>query len=76
MRVNMSKFADDMCACKDSACAQTVADAMTKWAQDMSKNNQAPPRMSDQEAKELTEIGEHMAKCMQTAMGAGSTPPP
>src|SRR5690242_13131135 len=28
------QFADDLCLCKDTACVQAVADAMTKWSTD------------------------------------------
>jgi hypothetical protein len=74
--MKMSKFADDMCACKDSPCAQGVADAMTKWGQDMTKNAHQPPKMTEQETKDFTQLGERMGKCMQAAMGGGSTPAP
>jgi hypothetical protein len=64
----MRRFKDSMCMCKDTACAQKVSDEMTKWSQDMAKDQREPPRMSDEEMKEATELGEAMGKCMQTAM--------
>ncbi|HSD87620.1 MAG TPA: hypothetical protein VLB44_08895 [Kofleriaceae bacterium] len=67
----MHEFADKMCACKDPKCAQDVSDEMVKWSQEMSKQMKEPPKLSDAEMKEATELGERMGKCMQTAMGAG-----
>lgn len=67
------KFTDDMCACKDSACAQRVSDEMTKWSQEMSRSEREPPRMTEEDQKRAAEIGERMGKCMQTAMGGGGS---
>ena len=71
----MTEFKDKMCACKDSACAQKVSDEMTKWGQDQAKDNKEPPKMSEEETKKFTQIGEDMGKCMQKAMGAGAMIP-
>ena len=72
----MNKFADDMCACKDTACAQRVSDAMVKWGQDTTRNAKQTPKMSEQETKDVTKIAERLGTCMQTAMssGSGATP--
>lgn len=66
----MTLFRDQMCACKnnDTACAQRVSDDMTKWAQEEAKNNAEPPRMTEEDTKRFTELGEEMGKCMQKAM--------
>jgi hypothetical protein len=68
----MAHFRDEMCACKDTACATKVSDDMAKWSQDMSKHMDEPPRMTEEQTKRATEIGESMGKCMQTAMSAPS----
>lgn len=70
----MEDFRDKICACKDTPCVQGVSDAMAKWSQDMAKNNEEPPKMSEEETKRATEIGEQMGTCMQKAMAA--SPPP
>jgi hypothetical protein len=67
----MAEFKDQMCACKDTACAQRVSDVMTSWAQELSKEQTEPPKMTEEDTKKATEIGEEMGKCMQKAMGAG-----
>jgi hypothetical protein len=68
----MTRFRDDMCACKDSACAQKVSDDMTKWGQEEMRTNREPPKLSDDDVKRFTQIGEDMGHCMQKAMGGGS----
>ena len=72
MMAKMTEFKDKMCACADSPCAQKVSDEMTKWSTDMAKDMKEPPKMSVEDTKKATEIGEAMGKCMQKAMGAGS----
>lgn len=67
----MTGFKDKMCACTDTKCAQLVADDMTKWGQEQAKDNRDPPKMSEEEVRAFTQIGEDMGKCMQKAM---STP--
>jgi hypothetical protein len=67
----MAEFRDQMCACKDMACAQKVSDGMTTWAQEEAKESTEPPKMSEAEIKQATAIGEQMGRCMQKAMGAG-----
>jgi len=64
----MTTFKDQMCMCKDAACAQHVSDDMTKWGQEMAKDNTEPPRMTEEDTKRFTELGEQMGKCMQKAM--------
>ena len=68
----MHEFADKMCACKDTTCAQAVSDEMTKWGQEMAQSMEEPPVMTEEDTKEATEIGERMGKCMQAAFGAGT----
>jgi hypothetical protein len=76
IRGKLNKLADDMCGCKDTACAQGVSDAMTKWGQDIARNAKETPKMSEQETKDFTKIIERLGTCMQTAMssGSGATP--
>jgi hypothetical protein len=66
----MVTFRDQMCACKDSACAKRVSDDMTTWSVEMSKQQQDPPKMSEAEQKRAMEIGTTMGECMQKAMSA------
>ncbi|HEY1547810.1 MAG TPA: hypothetical protein VGG28_08320 [Kofleriaceae bacterium] len=68
----MGEFKDEMCKCSDTKCAQKVSDEMSVWAQKMAKSNREPPRMSEEDTKRATVLGEEMGKCMQKAMGAGN----
>ena len=65
----MDRFREEMCMCKDTACAQHVSDEMAKWSQDMTKNTDEPWKMTDEETKQATALGEAIGKCMQQAMG-------
>jgi hypothetical protein len=70
----MAEFTDEMCACKDSPCAQRVADHMTKWAQEQMSGSE-PPKMTDEQTQRAAKIGEQLGACMQTAMGAAPASP-
>jgi hypothetical protein len=65
-------FTNRMCACSDAACAQKVADELTRWAQDRYPVH--PPRLTDDETKVLQRLGMRMGKCMAAAMTPRTTP--
>ncbi|MBV8756539.1 MAG: hypothetical protein JO257_04670 [Deltaproteobacteria bacterium] len=65
------RFTDEMCACKDNACAQHVSDDMTKWAQQVEKDWQPMPKFDEAQMKRANDMGMRMARCMQTAMSVG-----
>ena len=67
----MSDFKDQMCKCKDAACAQKVNEDMTKWTNDTTKDNK-DMKMTDEENNKAKAIGEEMGKCMQALNGAGT----
>lgn len=64
----MTELKDKMCACQDAACAQRVSDEMTQWGQQMVRDQRDPPKMSEDDIKKASEIGEQMGRCMQKAM--------
>ena len=68
----MTKFRDEMCVCKDSPCAQKVSDEMTKWGQEEAKSERDPPKLSDEDVKRFTQLGQEMGTCMQKAMSSGT----
>jgi hypothetical protein len=73
----MKSFRDQFCACTNSDCAQRVANDMSKWGQEMAKkynDKDTAPKMSEQQTKEMQQIGMEMGNCMTKAMGA--SPPP
>lgn len=72
----MRAFKDKMCKCTNAKCAQDVSDEMTKWSQEMSKNQKEPPRMTEEDTKQAAAIGEEMGKCMQRAMSADTPADP
>lgn len=70
----MKQFTAQMCACTTTACATQVSDEMTKWGQEQALDNKEPPKLSDEETREFTAIGEQMGKCMQKAMSGEPQP--
>lgn len=61
------QFTNDMCQCRDNACAQHVADDMTKWGTALAK--QWPqPKLDETQTKRANDMAMRMAKCMQHAM--------
>ena len=72
----LGEFADDMCACKDRACADQVSQDMTRWSTEMSRDHDEL-KPTEEEMEEATKVTERLSKCMVTAMGLGApTSPP
>lgn len=71
----MRTFRDDMCKCTDKDCAMGVTNAMTTWAQEMSKSfgNVKP---DDSMMKEMEQIGKELGDCTTKAMMSGIDTPP
>lgn len=55
------QFKDEMCACKDKACAEQVSGALTKWK---SEHKGEVGRVSADEKKEMGVALEEIGKCM------------
>lgn len=74
----MTEFADQMCRCKDKACADTVQEAMTKWSVDMAAKagSTRDERPDEATMKKMTEIGQKYAECMTQAFQSAVEPPP
>ena len=73
----MGEFKDQMCKCTDKACADKVAEAMTKWTQEFAKEagGDKAAKPSEEDTKKTTQIMEEYTKCQGKAMQAGATPP-
>ncbi len=67
----MKKFADDMCACKDKACAEKVTAEMVKYGEEMAKKHEgkAEPAVNDAQKKEMEEAMKKLTECTTKAMG-------
>jgi hypothetical protein len=64
----LEKFTDQVCVCKDAACAQKVNDEMSKWGQEMAREaemNDRPP--SPEYMRRVEKTVERMSKCMTEA---------
>jgi hypothetical protein len=72
-KAQLAKMRDEMCACKDAACAGKVNDEFKPFMNSMTekyKDGKATP--NDDEIK----VGEEMAQCMSKAIGSGDDTPP
>jgi len=68
----MGEFKDQMCACKDKACADKVQESMNKWSAENAKNaGDKPEKPSDEDMKKMTEVGTKYGECMTKAMSGG-----
>ena len=74
----MTEFKDQMCKCADKACADKVAEAMTKWTQDFAKESggDKAAKPSEEDAKKSQAIMEEYTKCQGKLMAAAAPPPP
>jgi hypothetical protein len=67
----MAKFKDQLCACRDAACAQKVSDDIMERSQELAKDQKEPPELTEDQQRRLSALGEEMGTCMQVAMGMG-----
>ncbi|MFN0251276.1 MAG: hypothetical protein ACKV2T_30655 [Kofleriaceae bacterium] len=81
----MSELKDQMCACKDKACADKVQESMTKWTTEMAGKADKNAKMDEASTKKMAELGLAYGECMTKAMmpaadpaggGGGSAPAP
>lgn len=61
----MEGFKDEMCACKDKACAEKVAEKMGKWATENAEKVGKDTKPTPEQEK----LGTEMTQCMTKAMG-------
>lgn len=68
---NMVALKDQMCACRDKACADRVLAAMTTWSNDMAAQARKNDRKADDPLmKKMTEVGQAIGECMTKAVSA------
>jgi hypothetical protein len=64
----LTDIKDQMCACKDSACANKLNDEMTKWNQEQDKSDPAAVLFDEESQKKMTELTKQLTDCMTRAM--------
>lgn len=69
----MSEFKDEMCKCKDKACADKVQESMTKWSTEMAAKagDKKDQKADEATMKKMTEVGQAYGECMAKAMTGG-----
>ena len=65
-----AQFTDDMCQCRDNACATRVGDDMTRWGTAMSKE-WPQPKLDEAQTKRANDMAMRFATCWQHALSAG-----
>lgn len=71
----MSVFRDQLCACKDTACAKQVTAELTQWAQEIAREPRKEQSFTEADTRQIAEISEGFAKCMARISGTGSGSP-
>ena len=66
---DMKKIKDEMCACKDKACAEKVTEKMMKMGE-----KHKDTKATEAQMKAMATITEELTKCMSKAM-TGAPPP-
>jgi len=63
-------FTDAICACHDKQCADGVNDVLTRWAQELARDQQqqAQATPTEDQMKEFQVLGERYATCMTRAL--------
>lgn len=58
----MAAFKDQMCACKDTACAKRVSADMAAWSK--SQSSDKPAAMTGDDQRRATALGTQLGECM------------
>ena len=70
----LAEFKDQICACKDKACADAVMKGMMEWGEEFEKTHAGLKPTAEQEAR-ADAISSEMTPCMQRLMSDGSATP-
>lgn len=67
----MLGFKDQMCRCKDKACADRVQEDLVQWSTEMAKSSDMRPgTFTDEQMRAMQDLGSGYAECMMNAMQA------
>lgn len=69
----LTAFRDEMCACKDAACAQEVSKRMTTWNAEQARGG--TPTLSEADGKAAQKVSDELGTCMLKALSSGSGAP-
>jgi hypothetical protein len=71
MKAEFKKFTDQMCACKDTTCAQKVSDGFTAWGTKMG-DKYKDKKPSEEEMKFVEDQMKTFSDCQMKAMSGGN----
>ncbi len=67
----MRGFKDQMCACKDRACADRVQEELVQWSTEMARSSDMRPgSFIEKQMRAMQDLGSGYAECMMAAMQA------
>lgn len=69
-------FTDQVCACKDRACAEKINAEVTTWGMEMAQKPPKDVKQTPETTKVMTDLGQKYATCVTKLYTDGSTPPP
>lgn len=76
----LDEFTAQMCRCHDATCAQQVSEDMTRWSEQMAREDPHGTafKPTDEEMKRMSDVTRRLVDCMTKAMavGSGSMAPP
>ena len=65
----MSGFKNQMCGCKDKACADRVQEDLVQWSTEMAKSSDMRPgSFTEEQMRAMQDLGSGYAECMMNAM--------
>jgi hypothetical protein len=73
----MGEFADEMCACSDTTCAQRVSDLMIEWGKREAKQpgHHRGMKWTDDQQQAMSGVTKRLTDCMTQAMASSIAPP-
>lgn len=69
----MAAFKDQMCACKDTACAKRVSADMATWSK--SQSSDKPVAMTAYDQQQATTLGTQLGECTARVTSSAAAPP-
>jgi hypothetical protein len=65
----MHGFKEQMCACRDKACADRVQDELVQWSSEMARSaDMRPGSFTEEQMRAMQDLGTGYAECMMAAL--------
>jgi len=57
-------FTDEICRCRDTACAERTNKAIVAWSTELAREHPTPPPIDDASSLHMAQIAEQFGRCM------------